>query len=321
MSPSTAAPVALESAPCPLGCPAGDNPVLVGRDRLYDLPGDFTVVRCQTCGLMRTDPRPTPGTMGFYYPDEYGPYQGTRVDGATAPGPSRNRWRRRLRQAIRMYTDCLPDVPAGRLLEVGCASGAFLHRMAARGWDVEGIEFSPTAAAAAGALGYPVHVGLVEMAPPPSRPYDLVVGWMVLEHLHDPVLALRKLYAWTRPDGWLAVSVPNAGSLELTLFKARWYGLHLPNHLFHYTPRTLARVLDASGWRLERVFHQRVLSNAIASTGFVLRECGVCGRLAEWLVDLPVRGGRTHDLLYPLAWLLAAFGQTGRMTAWARRTP
>ena len=76
---SATAPVALEAVPCPLGCAPDDEIVVRGHDRLHELPGEFTVVRCRGCGLLRTTPRPTPEAMGFYYPAEYGPYLSTRV--------------------------------------------------------------------------------------------------------------------------------------------------------------------------------------------------------------------------------------------------
>src|SRR3546814_20558991 len=61
----------------------------------------------------------------------------------------------------------------------------------------------------------------------PETPFDVVVGWMVLEHLHEPLAALKKLRRWVRQDGWLVLSVPDAGGLELKLFRDRWYALHL----------------------------------------------------------------------------------------------
>lgn len=66
--------VKMESKPCPLGCPPGDKLLLIGRDRLNNLPGEFKVVRCKTCRLIRTDPRPTQDTIAFYYPDSYEPW-------------------------------------------------------------------------------------------------------------------------------------------------------------------------------------------------------------------------------------------------------
>jgi 2-polyprenyl-3-methyl-5-hydroxy-6-metoxy-1,4-benzoquinol methylase len=312
--------VMLECCPCPLGCKPDDELIITAGDRINSLPGLFRVVRCQNCGLMRTNPRPTPATISFYYPEDYPPYVGTQV----VPGSNSRRpslWERRLRQAFKRIaqTDYVPFMEPGRMLELGCASGAFMHRMARDGWDVAGIEFSPTAAEAARALAFPVHVGPIETAPDPERPYDLVAGWMVFEHLHDPIGVLQKIHRWLKRDGWLVLAMPNAASTERAIFKNRWLAYHLPNHLFHFTPASLTMVLDKGGFEVKRIFHQRLLSNAIASLGFVLKDRGLAPHLAEHLIAFPERGGKLHYGLFPLALVLSIFGQTGRMTVWARR--
>ena len=309
--------VMLEQVSCPLGCSKNDEVVLTGRDLLHDLPGEFTVVKCRTCGLMRTTPRPTPETIGFYYPDDYGPYLGTQVNQAKPTSSIKELLKPLVKRVFNFNTQRLPSLAPGRMLEVGCASGAFLHQMASQGWQVQGIEFSEKAAQAAAQLGYRVHAGPLETAPPPEEPFDLIVGWMVLEHLHDPVGGLQKLREWAKPGAWLVLSVPNSASLEFRLFKEKLYALHLPNHLYHFTPQTLGRVLQAGGWTLEKVHHQRVLSNLIASAGYVLRDKGYA-RLGKKFIDFPEQGGRWVYALYPLAWLFSVFGQTGRMTVWAR---
>ena len=68
-----AAALELESVGCPLGCGTGDEPVVQGFDRLTGGPGRYQVVRCQNCGLMRTNPRPTGASIGIFYPDDYAP--------------------------------------------------------------------------------------------------------------------------------------------------------------------------------------------------------------------------------------------------------
>lgn len=225
---------------------------------------------------------------------------------------------KRLVQAVfDFYGEKFPRLPPGNLLEIGCASGSFLHRMAAKGWHVEGVEFSQQAAEAASQLGYKVYCGSLETAPITEAHYDLMVGWMVLEHLHDPVRCLQKLRRAARPGAWLALSVPNAGSIEFRLFKTRWYALQLPTHLYHYTPRTLANILDKSGWTIQKVYHQRSVGNFIASLGYVLRDRGL-HKIGNRFVDFAERGGRGNYLLFPVAFLLSALGQTGRMTVWAR---
>ena len=310
--------VQLEHRPCPLECSPDDEVVFVGRDRLQGLPGKYRVVRCQSCGLLRTDPRPTPATMSFYYPDSYGPYVGTRVE--TEPSPLEVKGRRLLRRIVRRLgrATLAPPLKPGRLLEIGCASGSFLHDMAYDGWESEGIEFSESAAQGARALGYKVHAGQLETAPDPTGPYDLVAGWMVLEHLHEPVAALRKLRAWTRPGGRLAVSTPNVDAYAATFFGDAWMAWHLPNHLYHYSPRTMAAVLRKSGWTLERIFHQRVLTDPIISTGFVLQDRDVLPRLANRLAHFPKPGSHWHYALFPASYVASLFGQTSRMTIWAR---
>lgn len=316
---NTAKTIMLEDVICPLGCTKDDEIVLAGRDLLHDLPGKFTTVKCNSCGLMRTNPRPTPESIGGYYPDDYGPYLGTQVHNAKPKRSSaiKNLLRSLASRVFNFNTQQLPPLAPGRLLEVGCASGAFLHTMASQGWHVQGIEFSAKAAEAVSQLGYQVHAGPLETAPKPEEPFDLIVGWMVLEHLHDPILGLKKLKECAKPGAWLVLSVPNAGSLEFRFFKDKWYALQLPTHLYHFTPTTLGKILHASGWTLQKVYHQRVLSNLIASTGYVLRGKGYT-RLGQKFIDFPERAGLWNYAFYPMAWLLSLFGQTGRMTVWAR---
>jgi 2-polyprenyl-3-methyl-5-hydroxy-6-metoxy-1,4-benzoquinol methylase len=318
--PSVPKTIHLESVPCPLGCDDGDVLVLKGYDRLNHLPGVFNVVRCKGCGLMRTNPRPTSESMRFYYPDQYGPYQGTKVAPMQINGGRGALVRRWGKGLFEFNTTRLPDLQPGRALEIGCASGAFLNKLSRSGWIAEGVEFSETAAQSSRSLGFSVYSGPVESAPDPEHLFRLVVGWMVLEHLHDPVKALRKLHRWVEPQGWLVLSVPNAGAIEFGLFKHRWYALHLPNHLFHFTKNSLSSVLEAGGWRIIRIFHQRTLMNLMGSLGFWFKDQGVFPRFSNFMVSLPEGRGRINYFLYPLACLFASLGQTGRMTVWARRT-
>jgi len=312
--------VALESVDCPLGCPKGEKVVLRGHDLLHGLPGEFIVVKCARCDLMRTDPRPTQESMGVYYPDDYGPYRGTRVHNTARRSVLFACLRRLLSNIVDFRTHDIPVLSPGRMLEIGCASGSFLHKMAGEGWHVAGIEFSEHAAAAARSLGYPVHAGGVESAPAPTEPYDLVVGWMVLEHLHDPVAALERLRQWVRPGGWLVVSVPDASTIEFKIFKETWYGLHLPNHLYHFSQDTIIKVLEKSGWEVKKVMGQRTVTNLFGSIGLTLLKDNPDSRLGRFFLSLPTAGLWLNIVLYPVSYLMAILGQTGRITVWTQKT-
>lgn len=313
--------VTLEDMPCVRGCPRDDEVILVGRDRLHDLPGQFTVVKCRACGLMRTNPRPTPETIGYYYPDDYGPYVRTRVTLPPVVATTKlRRWLRSLSQRVfESNAYRLPSVKVGRLLEIGCASGSFLHKMASAGWQVEGIEISEQSAKAARELGYQVHTGSLEDAPSPTYRFDLIVGWMVIEHLHDPIRGLQKLHEWANPEAYLVLSVPNTSSLDFWIFKERWYDLHLPAHLYHFTPKTLAGVLAAGGWQIEKIHFQRALTVWFVSLGYVLKDKGY-QRMGAKLIHFSRRLGRWNQILFPLIWVMSLLKLTGRMTVWARKT-
>ncbi|RLT20787.1 MAG: class I SAM-dependent methyltransferase [Planctomycetota bacterium] len=309
-------PVQLQDISCPICCLKNDEIVLTGSDLLHNMPGVFQVVKCRGCGLMRTNPRPTPEAMGFFYPDDYGPYLGTRVLKTNSTSSLKRLLTPLARKIFDDKSQRLPIMVPAKMLEIGCASGAFLNQMSGLGWEVEGIEFSEKAAQNARQLGYKVYAGSLETAPAPLTLVDLIVGWFVMEHLHNPIGSLKKLHEWANPGAWLVLSVPNANALEFHLFKDKWYALQLPTHLNHYTPQSLAKVLNEGGWTLEKVHHQRSATNLIASTANVV-ECKGWRRLAKLLRLL--MWGKWFYILFPLSWILGVLGQSGRMTVWARK--
>lgn len=312
--------VETEDASCPLGCPRSDKYVLSARDRLHDLPGEFSIVRCKSCGLMRTNPRPTAEAIGFYYPDEYGPYTSplTLDEKAGRVLLKQSFPKRWLRSAFLRNSDGreLPDKPAGRLLEIGCATGAFLDRAHERGWDVEGIEFSAKAAEAARLRGHKVQITSMENARDPIAPYDVIVGWMVLEHLHQPIEVLKKLRRWSHSDSYLLLSVPDLGALEFHVFGSRLYSLSMPHHLYHFTVRSLNKLLKHSGWRIERFIWHKNPNNLLHSLQYVAGDYGLA-RIANYLECVAV-GTRAKRFRTLLGILLGMLHQSGRVTVWAR---
>ena len=302
-----------------MGCSENDEKVLTGRDRIHDLPGDFHLVRCRTCGLMRTNPRPTPESIGFYYPQDYAPYH-------SPPSAPRQRkpldFRRRLRARYRRWlgledAHALPLNAPGRLLEIGCANGSFLMEARARGWSVRGIEFSTEAAASARKAGLDVVSAPIEKVPPPAEPYDIIVGWMVFEHVHRPQEVFRMLHAWVRADGWLTLSVPDAGAAEFRWFKQRWYALHLPNHMTHFTASTAKALLAKSGWKVEHIIWHQNPNNLLHCIRYWALDHD-----RQWLATLMqdmVNGKRWQWLHERLRKWMAITHQSGRMTLWARR--
>ena len=88
---------------------------------------EFTVVSCSRCGHWFLNPRPAAREIPGLYPASYYRLR----DRSFA-----EQQRRYLRQA-----NYIRRVGPGRLLDIGCAGGAFLEVMKGLGWDCCGMDF------------------------------------------------------------------------------------------------------------------------------------------------------------------------------------
>jgi len=224
------------------------------RDRLAVAPTDggtlsadpFSIVRCQRCGLLFLNPRPTQEEMGRYYPyskytDQFAP--------AIEDDPSFVRRLNRLYHMERICRAVERVKREGRLLDVGCATGNFLERMRRRGnWRVQGVEINEEAARyARDRFGLDVFGGELGAAGYADRSFDVVTLWNVLEHLHSPLDTLSEVRRLLKDDGVLILTVPNGASLDARIFGDCWIGLDPPRHLYTFSPATVRSTLSRAG--------------------------------------------------------------------------
>jgi len=223
-------------------------------------------VRCRHCGLAFTDPRPTAAVMPAYYPDAY--HGAASVSRLAALEDAFRR--RQHREAVRWLRARRPR--RGLALDVGCGGGDLLYALRDDGWRVRGIEPAAAGVAAARRRGLDVELGRFDdpggdeharrgagdrgdrgRAAGGERPaYDVVVFSGVLEHLHDPLAALRRARGLLAPGGLVAVlHVPLFDAPEARLFGDRWLALDLPRHLTHFEHTTLTRLSAEAGLSVE----------------------------------------------------------------------
>lgn len=139
----------------------------------------------------------------------------------------------------------------GSVLDIGCASGAFLVHAQARGWEVAGVEVADFARERTSSLlGVPIAGSLDGL--PAGRRFDVVTLHHVLEHIHEPLPFLRDEVA-PRVGRLLVVEVPNFSSLASRVHGPRWRDLRPDQHVFHYTSSVLPRLLSEAGFRPVRV--------------------------------------------------------------------
>jgi len=207
----------------------------------------FTLVRCRSCGLVYLDPRPAADEIGAYYPDDYSAPPGTggrlaRLEDA---------WRtRQQREVVTWLADLKPS--RGRLFDIGCGTGELTAALRGDGWRAEGLEPSPRSAALARERhGLTIHEATFETADLAEAGYDAVVLASVLEHLPDPIAALRRVRDLLAAGGLVAVLfLPLLDSPLAHLAGGRWLDLDAPRHFYQFDSRTFARCAATAGLRI-----------------------------------------------------------------------
>lgn len=215
-------------------CPCCDGTAGIawrsGHDRLTGLPGVYTFVACTTCGLRRL--HPLPDASSVLYPAAY---EFFRLHEEPLQSPLRRlaRWHSMLRR--RQLVCHLSGRQRGALLDVGCATGAFLALMQTHGWQVQGVEPSPAAATIARQRGLQIHNSGLEEAVLTPNQFDVITLWDVLEHIPDPLATLQAARQALKPGGVVLLRVPSPAGLDARLFGTYWTGLDFPRHCWLFT--------------------------------------------------------------------------------------
>jgi len=211
--------------------------------------GAFPMVRCRGCGLVYLNPRPTADALLSLYVDYHARHG---QDGAA--------WDRLMDRVFREAAELLCTTTHGpsprRLLDVGCGFGGFVAVMQRRGWEVEGLDPSPTAVAAAEAMARPVRLGTLDALRDGHRDYDAVTMFYVLEHLPDPMGALRQAWSLLGPGKTLLLRVPHTTPI-VRLLAPLGVGGSLydpPFHLYDFSPAVLRKMLRRVGFEDIRTF-------------------------------------------------------------------
>jgi SAM-dependent methyltransferase len=218
-------------------------------DRQGVAPGSFEVRVCPDCGGGTTLPRVGGDELGAYYAAEYGPHERS---GATGP-LARATMAARLRTRLFRRLDALAPNGSGprSLLDVGAGSGDLGGVLAHHGWQVVGVEPSGQACALARERGVDARQGTLDTVELQQASFDAAVFHHSLEHVAEPLPALRVVHGALRPGGTVAIAVPNFDSPQRRRLGADWWALDVPRHRFHFTPDALRRALDATGFELD----------------------------------------------------------------------
>lgn len=247
----------MEHVNCKL-CSRNDAKVLfTKKDKFRTTEDEFSVVECQNCGLAYINPRPSPEEIGKFYPETYSWKENVETGSSLAKllKGLEKRYRYHLLKGEVSKVEKWGAKRTGRVLDIGCGTGDRLDVFRSRGFETVGVETSDAADYARERLNVEVIKGDLFSACFPGEFCDIITLYHVLEHTHDPVKVCEETHRILKPDGLLAIQVPNRESLQHTLFKKRWAAFDVPRDLYYFGTGTLTSLLTNVGFDILKVDH------------------------------------------------------------------
>ncbi len=210
---------------------------------------DFHICECLNCGLLYTMPRPDKEKIGAYYKSEaYYSHQENKK--GFIPKVYERVKSINLKHKYRLATS---GMQPGKLLDIGCGVGDFLHTAETHGWECIGVEPSEDAKAIAQKRMKGMIITSEELESFSDGAFDVITMWHVLEHVDDLKWQVAQLQRLVKPSGRVVIAVPNYKSYDGQYYKEHWAAYDVPRHLNHFNRITLSKIFKTSGLELVKM--------------------------------------------------------------------
>lgn len=129
----------------------------------------------------------------------------------------------------------LGGVQNQKVLDIGCATGKFLELAENEGFSARGIDISEYAYTICKKKGFEVRLANIERVRNIHKNYEFICAWELIEHLSNPLFAIKKIMKWLPKNGIFIFSTPN-----VTDKKPDWNGFQISNeHFIYFAEKTL----------------------------------------------------------------------------------
>jgi SAM-dependent methyltransferase len=217
------------------------NPEIFSARRLPDRI-HYQMVRCKTCGLVRSDPVAPPELLAKLYKESTFTYT-SEVES--------------LKDTYGRYLASLDDFGAkhGAVLDVGCGNGFFLERAREIGYaEVWGVEPSGDAIEQAPkSLTGRIKQGIFEPGLFPPESLDVVCFFQVFDHFPQPGAALDTALEVLKPGGLVLAINHNIEALQARLLGHRSPIVDI-EHTYLYSKNTQSRIFKDHGFEVLSAF-------------------------------------------------------------------
>lgn len=197
--------------------------------RAYGKINHFRIVRCQKCGLFRSDPIIDASLVGQLY-------EGSLLTYESHIPNLKKTYGRYLRRAAKF-------IPSkGRLLEIGCGNGFFLEEALDQGFaEVAGAEPSMEAIEKAGwRVKNTIKLGMFKASMFPEDHFDIICIFQTLEHFVDPATVLADCRKILKPGGVVLAINHNLESLPVRILGEKSPVVDI-EHMYLYSTKTMEK--------------------------------------------------------------------------------
>jgi 2-polyprenyl-3-methyl-5-hydroxy-6-metoxy-1,4-benzoquinol methylase len=213
-----------------------------GKSHRAVLGEEATVVRCRDCTALYTYPTLLPVGNPYNESDFEDYFHHHPDDSKVRAGENLARHAEQILGS------------KGRVLEAGCGGGGMLQGFLNRGWSCTGIEMTEAYAKVAEERGLTIIRQPVEAAEF-SGIFDVMIFPAIIEHLYNPLEALRRCVSALRAGGLVHIEAPNESALALAAgnlyykLKGRDWTINLsptfPSfHVVGFNPKSMKRLVE-----------------------------------------------------------------------------
>lgn len=259
------------------------NPAVFSARRLPDRL-HYRIVKCNTCGLVRSDPVASLDVIAKLYAQSTFDYN-DEVKG--------------LKLTYGYYLDKLDKykVQKRALLEIGCGNGFFLEEALKRGYStVKGVEPSKNAVSKANNCVQPNIICDI-MSPGLFEPeyFDVICMFQVLDHISNPNVLIKECYNILKPGGIILCLNHNVESLSAKILKSRSPIIDI-EHTYLFSPNTISHIFTLYNFQIKTVGN--VYNNY--SLYYLIRLLPLGSNIKNKLLTLFNNIGRNIHLTVPL---------------------
>lgn len=238
-------------------CGSNEQDTVYDNLTYWEYPGKFCIVRCESCSLVFTSPRPSLDKIGKYYESDL--YFGRDISSSNID--INDDGNREISYGP-VYSEVLRYKKKGRILDIGAGTGMLLSKFKDIGWQVEGVELTE------GAVNYAKQKYSIVLKKGDfldqkfsQSMYDVIVLNGALEHLHRPLETLKKSCSILKDKGMIIISIPNEGSIGRRIYGRNWFPWQPPRHLYHFSPKTVTQMLEKAGFKNIVIKHSYHVQN------------------------------------------------------------